>query len=345
MKRMFILDNYYPNPLSRFRYDEFNWFIDRYNETEVYTTAGGLSEGNNRAFNINDLNTSPDLFYTVFLGNAQSFYPLFEKFNTQFSFLLYPGGGFYYKHIENLEEIAQSELLETIIVNQPLTKKICMESSKIPDEKVKFIFGGPVDTKFFEDVHKTKRYYTKDKDTFDICFVAFRYDPYGISKGLDTFMKVAKELIWERDVRIHIVGETVGQPDLTDYTILGEKVNLYGAQQREFFKSFYPYMDMIISPNIPDEQFDGFPTGCCVVAGLCGVPILCTDVLNNKYVFEDDRHFKLIDTDVNNIVNIVLEYKNNLDKLYRMGDRGRMEIKTLFDLETQMKIKSRILGL
>ena len=79
------------------------------------------------------------------------------------------------------------------------------------------------------------------------------------------------------------------------------QVKFYGAQRTEFFPSFYSQMDLILAPNIPftllPGAFDGFPPGGCIEAGLSGVAVFCTDVLNQNIAFKDGEELVIVFAD------------------------------------------------
>ena len=57
------------------------------------------------------------------------------------------------------------------------------------------------------DIQK-KRFYKKNKNTFDICFVAYNYGDKGKSKGYDLFIESILKLcdsvnLKENDIRFH----------------------------------------------------------------------------------------------------------------------------------------------
>jgi hypothetical protein len=106
-------------------------------------------------------------------------------------------------------------------------------------------------------------------------------------------------------------------------------------------------MDLILSPNVPFKlragAFDGFPTGCCTEAALCGTAVFCTDALGEN-IFEDGQEIIIITRDVEEIVDKVLYYYTHYDQLSRLARRGQVAFQRVFDLETQMRPRLRIIS-
>jgi glycosyltransferase involved in cell wall biosynthesis len=303
-----------------------------------------------------DLTGKPDLFYSVFLHNTSDFFGLYESLNVPFAFTLYPGGGLHLydpQSDENLKRIGASELLKAVITTQTTTRNYIVDNGFVPEEKVHLIFGGIIDSEYFENTRIPKKKYGVDKDTFDICFVAIRYDPRGVAKGYDVFLDVARQLLEVSPaIRFHIVGDSWWDvEDEMDTSFLGDRVTHYGIRETTFFPNFHSGMDMILSPNKPFVHprlpggFDGFPTGCCVEAGLCGTAVLCTDLLGNNNVFEDGKDIRIIPYDLDGICDIIVRYLNDPESLYRLGENCRNSFLHVYDIEEQMSQRVKILDL
>jgi len=365
--KFYIVDDYYPWPLSSFRIAEFNWYLKKYPGCHAFSMNRNFREHHDafskifpelsgRVSHAIDMFDAPDLFYNIFINNAADYLPIYEKESTPFSFTLYPGGGF---HLEDevmdaqLQRVGDSDLLQEVIVTQMTTKNYILDKGFVSPEKVHFIFGGALDSATFKRAYVPRKKYGVDKETFDICFVAVRYDPRGVTKGYDVFLEVARKLAaWHPDIRFHVVGGARWDiVDETDTSFLGDRVTEYGLRDTAFFPEFHSGMDMIISPNRPfchppfPGAFDGFPTGCCVEAGMCGTPVLCTDLLNDNVVFEDGKDIRIIPYDVDGICDIVTTYFEDLEKLYALGEGCREAFLRVFDIETQMAARVKALGL
>lgn len=191
-----------------------------------------------------------------------------------------------------------------------------------------------------------KKYYKSNKNTFDICFVGAKYIPRAVNKGYDVFIDVAKKLAtMSKDIRFHVVGN-LDETDI-DVTEIKDRITFYGFRNKEFFPSFYSNMDMILSPNRPDAiivgAFDGFPTGCCTQAAMCGVAVFCTDIIGLNIYFTNNKDIAIISRNIDEIVQRVYWYFNNTKELYTLSENGRSKFLEVFNIDNQMKKRIEIL--
>jgi glycosyltransferase involved in cell wall biosynthesis len=170
--------------------------------------------------------------------------------------------------------------------------------------------------------------------------------PGGIGKGYDVFVEVARELCrLHDDIFFHVVGP-FDKFDI-DVSDLRGRIKFYGIKQTEFFPQFYAGMDIILAPTVPfvlrPGAFDGFPTGCCIEAGLCGVAVFCTDVLNLNIAFEDGEEIVIVPRDVQGICELIEKHYRDYDRLVQLARRGQEAFKRTFDLNNQLEKRFRIL--
>ena len=362
-KKLVILDDFFPNVKTGFRIAEYNYYLKKYQNCEVYSSDMGflsnikeyedyfpIYKNRVKPLNINIYeNYNCSLFYTVFISNAFNYLPIFEINNKPFIFTLYPGGGFCIDNAiqdQKLFIVCNSHLFKKMIVTQKITYDYVIRKGFTTPDKIEFIYGGITDTDYYRNHPFQKKYYKHDKDTFDICFVAAKYMVKGIDKGFDIFIEVCKMLSKiNNDIKFHVVGG-FNENDI-DVLEIKDRIHFYGMRNFEFFPNFYSNMDMIISPNKPfilaPGSFDGFPTGCCVDAGLNGTAILCTDPLNQNIVFEDDKDICLITANISDITDRVIYYMNNLDRLYSLSSNGQKKLFEVYDIEKQMDRRIQLL--
>ncbi len=356
-----ILDDYFPNLTTGFRIGEFNYYLEKFPNCEVFSTsyemhhqeyAAAYPHIENRVKPFTQFDwtgQSYALFYTVFLSNAAAFHFVYELANTPFVLELYPGGGFWFNDNEidaKLKNVLQSPLLRKVIVTQKIIYDYIINRGFAAPDKIAYIYGMVTHPEFFQTTI-TKKRYKKDKNTFDICFVANKYMLQGLDKGYPTFIEVCKKLAAiTEDVRFHVVG----QFDRYDIGVeeLGNRIEFYGLRNKNFFPEFYAEMDIIVSPNlpfllIPGKSFDGFPTGCCIDAALHGVGVFCTDELKMNTHFQHEKELFIIPPHAGNIADSILNYYREPENLYRMSLCGQAKFREVFDFATQMKFRSSIL--
>ena len=151
--------------------------------------------------------------YCLFLFNAFISLDFFEKNKIPFVFTLLPGGYFAFNnHFSDfmLKKIFSSSMFRGVFVTQKIIYKYIL-SKGYSKNKIYYSYGGGF---CVEDFVLNKKFYKKDKNTFDICFVGFRYSIGGKDKGFDIVCDVAKKIIPEHPfVHFHFVGNNT----LTDF--------------------------------------------------------------------------------------------------------------------------------
>ncbi len=360
-KKLIILDSYWPSIHTSFKVAEYNYYLKEFENCEVLLDIpnykeikGGYSNCHPELLNrISSLDGKKDLscslFYTLFINNAYRFLPIFKRNGTPFIFTLYPGGGFGLNNKgsdKKLSAVLGSKLLRKVIVTETITKKYILDKKFCTEDKVELIYGGITPSDLFKKNYMPKKYYKKDKDTFDICFVGKRYSEKGADKGYDTFIKVAKKLIKRsNDIRFHVAGG-IDENEI-DVSEIKNKIIFYGLKHITFFPKFYSKMDIILSPNIPFKlyfgNFDSFPTTCCKEAGFAGTAVFCTDELHLNTELKNHHDICIIPKDPDGILEIILKYFNDLDSLYNLAHNCQKNFLRLFNLENQMEKKLQII--
>lgn len=360
-RRLVIIDDYFPNILTSFRIAEFNYYLENIEDSIVYSTTPYYKEWKDEYSKIfpqyekkvkslsNFEIVENMLIYSVFLGNIYGALPIIEAYKIPFVFTLYPGPGFYINDNNTnsmLEAVCGSKLLSKVIVTQKTTYDYLVNNNFLPKEKIEFIYGGVLNSEYYSTRLKKKKYYNKNKKTFDICFVANKYMEKGIDKGYDVFIEVCKKLAYRReDINFHVVGG-FSNIDI-DVNDIGNRIKFYGTQHIDFFSEFYSNMDIILSPNISFKllpgSFDGFPTGCCVEAAMNGVAVFCTDDLNNNIRFNNNE-ICIINRNVDEIVEKILYYYKNIDDLISLARSGQKRVYDIFSLDAQMKQRIKVLS-
>ncbi len=357
-------------PFSAFRVAEFNAYFDEFPSAELYST-GVLREGKwmNAGFRevVADYEARfpqnagrtrlfhPDrivrakLAYVVFVHNAAFFLKTIERDRLPFVFTLYPGGGFQLNTPAGdarLRKVLQSPWFRKVIVTQRITRDYLVDGRFCRPDQIEFIYGGvhPAD-RLLENLPPRLKY-PKTKPTFDLCFVANKYMPRGIDKGYDVFIDVAKRLAQAAaDIRFHVVGPfDAGDIDVSD---IADRIRFHGHQPTDFFPEFYSRMDAILSPNVPftlgPGYFDGFPTGCCVEAALCGTAVFCSDELGMNVALADGKELVIVPRDAETIANRILAYYRDAEALERLSSAGQAAFRRVYDVPSQMAPRIRLL--
>jgi glycosyltransferase involved in cell wall biosynthesis len=362
--RLLILDDMFPQMLSAFRIAEYNAYLEHFEDARVCSTATAFPlAGETRPFRevvreyenyypqyrgrvlkytpTQDMRSG--LVYTIFINNAYEFIDVAERYGSPLVFTLYPGGGFRLgdrNSDSKLRRVLSSPSFRKVIVTQQITYDYLVEQRLCLPNQIQFIYGGVLPSHLLSNNVQDKRRFRENKNTFDICFVANKQMQRGVDKGYDVFIEVARLLSGVcKEMVFHIVGPF--DADDIDVRDIEDRVHFYGWRHTSFFPEFYATMDIILSPNRPfvlgPGLFDGFPTGCCIEAGLCGVAVFCTDPLQQNGRFQDGQEIVILRPNAEEICDQVLHYYDRLGELYALSSQGQQAFREVFDLSAQMK--------
>jgi glycosyltransferase involved in cell wall biosynthesis len=357
-----ILDDLFPHPLSLFRYIEFDTYINNFNALAI-TTGESLHwvvDKKNIEFFIemypkkdkvqifNGRNKiKAKIAIMIFLNNAYAFLPYIEKNEVPFVFTLYPGGGFILNDEDSdakLSRVLSSSFFRKVIVTQNVTREYLLKNSFCKNERIEFIYGVPTDwSSRTIGLDRDK----KEKNTFDVCFVAGKYTDTGRDKGYDIFIDVAMKLSLLSDkFRFHVVGG-FSKNDIP-VSGLSDKLKFYGYLKIDQLKDFFYNQDIILSPNRANElskgAFDGFPTGSVVEAGLCGVVMFVTDELHQNIAFTDGRDCVFINHDADYIVSRIMELYIDPIKLKLLSQEGLKTLQKVFSRDNQLEPRLKLVA-
>ncbi len=360
-KNIAILDDFFPNLTTGFRIAEFNYYLEKFSNCEIFVhryddhypqyaaTYPQYKDKVKSFLQFDWTGQSYSLFYTVFLSNAAQFCYAYELFNKPFIFELYPGGGFWFNDAEvdaKLRKAFSSPLFRKVIVTQKIIYDYIVNQGFVTPDKVAYIYGLVTYPEYFHTTIQ-KQYFGKDKNTFDICFMAHKYMPFGVDKGYTIFIETCKKLLRAaNNIRFHVVGNF--ERSEVDVNELGSNIAFYGLKDKTFFPDFFSKMDIIVSPNlpyvlIPGKNIDGFPTGCCIDAGLHNVAVFCTDQLNMNEHFKHKEDIFIITPDAETISRNILEYYHDPAELYRLSEQGQAKFREVFDFDKQMKARTAVI--
>lgn len=358
-KSVAILDDFFPNLLTAFRVAEYNWYLERFPGLVIYSTnpdfelvhASYVQSYPQYADRVKPYDKSSlddcAFVYMNFLNNAAYFLPALTAKKIPFLMTLYPGGGFGLNEAESdskLDMVLRSPLLRGIIATQPITLNY-LEARNCP-VPVHDIYGVAAHPMYLHSADRPSRKVT-EYDRLSLCFVAERYMPRGANKGYPQFIDAAQALIHKFPaLRFSVVGSF----DLSDIPLnneLKDAITFHGLLPTARLKEFFFTQHIIISPNRPfllhPGNFDGFPTGCCVEASLCGVAVICSDELKLNRYYTNGEDMIICEPTPQAIVAAVENLVRNTDQLNRIGEAGRMVSRQVFDPERQLGQRALLL--
>jgi glycosyltransferase involved in cell wall biosynthesis len=361
-KRLVIIDDFFPSLATTFRVTEINAILMHFQTAVVYSKCPDMNAFSRYAASCPQLAKRVRRFhplrrlkgsgaYVIFLNNIFGHVEFLEKARLPFVFELYPGGGFYLNEARSdarLERVVNSPMFRKVIVTQNITRDYLLRKKFCKSEEIEFIYGVVEASDVLSEAACRRVRYGADKRCLDICFVANKYMPRGVDKGYDRFIAFAHILRRRHpEVRFHVVGDfTEEDVEVTD---LHDCITFYGHQFTPFFSGFYSRMDLIVSPNVPflfaPGAFDGFPTGCCIEAALCGAAMFVSDELAmNEDRLKDGEEIVIIPCEPEQIAQLVEKYVADPERLARLAQNGQRAIRNLFAIDVQMTPRLRLLS-
>jgi glycosyltransferase involved in cell wall biosynthesis len=360
--RLIILDETFPSLTTGFRVAEFNAILERFPSAIVYSSRP--SRRDYRRYAAVYPQSAPQVrrfsprrklsgsaAYVVFLNNICAYLEKIEEARLPFAFELYPGGGLCLDDTRcdtRLSRVFGSPMFRRVIVTQNVTRDYVLRKGFCRPEQIEFVFGVVAPSNMLHDSQKARSRFGLNKRTVDICFIAYKYMPGGLDKGYDRFLATARVLSGRHSqVRFHVVGELTEQD--ADVRDLRDRISFYGHQPTSFFPDFHSRMDLILSPNVPfvfgPGKFDGFPTGCCIEAALCGTAIFATDELGmNEGRLRDGEEIVIISREPGEIAETVERYIADPERLASLAQNGQRAIRRMFSLDAQMSPRLRVLS-
>lgn len=360
-RSLVILDDFFPNLLTGFRVAEYNAYLERFPHLRILSSYPDFAAAHqdyaahypHHAQRVMPLTHDQlehcGLVYLNFLNNAHSYLPLLEARQLPFILTLYPGGGFGLNEADSdhkLDRVMQSPLLRHVICTQKVTEDYLQRryGNRVPRS---MIFGVVVNPLYFSLPENERPYFRLGKATLDICFVAEKYMPQGANKGYPEFIETIRKLVTNRSAlpfRFHVVGSCTASDWNTDG--LEDCLQFHGRLNTPDLLRFYRQMDVVISPNKPfllhKGNFDGFPTGCCVEASLCGVCMVATDMLDLNPAYVDNRDMIIIDPDPESVASRVLALIDT-GKLATVACAGQQLTRSLFSPTIQLQSRMEII--
>ena len=360
-ERLVILDEIFPSLLTGFRIAEFNAILRHFPSAIVYSSHTRWSSFRGYSSLYPDLANQIRRFsphmrlngtaaYVVFLHNIAGYLEKIEQARLPFVFELYPGGGLNLNEANSdakLSRVFASPMFRKVIVTQNITRDYILRKKLCRRDQIEFVFGVVVSSNVLSDSPDARFRYGINKNSLDICFIANRYIPGGLDKGYDRFIASARILSKRHpEARFHVVGQFTEED--CDAADLRGKITFYGHRPTTFFPGFHSRMDIILSPNVHSVlgpgAFDGFPTGCCIEAALCGTAMFVTDELGmNEGYLKDGEEIVIISREPDQIADTIGKYIHDPGQLSSIAQRGQKTVRRLFSLDVQMPPRLRVL--
>jgi len=381
-----IIDNFEPSDLlTGFRVKEFNHYLNSTENFKLLTFSPFIFTKNwknniknknidwatpmsNSSYKrklkiyLNKFNISADKFlfmqnrpyeakgaYLMFLYNTYLAKNFLEKNKIPFVFTLFPGGGLRLNHEFSdymLKEVFSSPMFKGCFVPQKIIYDYIIAKGFTTEDKLFFSYGGGF-FQFTKNDVLPKKWYKKDKETFDISFVAYRYMKKGLDKGFDTVIYTLKELVKKYPfIHLHCVGTNTLDDFDDDFSDIQNNLHIYPSQKADFFPEFFANIDMALAPCranvLAKGAFDGFPLTC--EAGYFGVPIFCSDELQMNYNYKNGEELIIIKPNVNDVIEKIDYYINHLEELRAIGNLGQAQIQNFFAFEHQVNQRNKFLN-
>lgn len=359
-KSFVILDDFFPNLLTGFRVAEYNWYLECFPKLRIYSTYHDFVPAHaayairypqyaDRVLPYDKSALKGCAFaYLNFLNNARLFLADLTENEVPFAFTLYPGGGFGLEEPESdakLNVVLDSKFLKGIIATQSVTLDYLQNRDcRVP---VHDLYGGAINQTYFDTSVKRDYTLTATSGREKICFVAERYMSQGANKGYPEFIE-ATNLLVEKfpDVEISVVG-SFGPEDYPLGRTLERVISFNGLLKTEELKDYLFTQDIIVSPNRPfmlhPGNFDGFPTGCCVEASLCGVAVVCTDVLGLNRYYSDGEDIVICQPSSQDIFQRLTRLIENPQLRLSIAQNGQQTSAKIFDPAKQLGARSELL--
>jgi lipopolysaccharide transport system ATP-binding protein len=352
-----IVDDWFPNLLSGFRIAEFLHHLRVFPGLRVVSTNPDISHFVRfaksypdvsdrvlpwRAETLNGMRAA----WFVFLNNAHTWLAEMEQRSIPFVFTLYPGGGFNLGDPESEAKLARllaSPMLTAVIATQPITiETLRRMGCPVPVHDIPGVVVNPT----YVVSSRARTTFTVSGAT-RICFAAFRYDPGGRSKGFPEFLEAAAILAHDHPKLRFAVAGDLGPADWPVPAILDGRIAFHGAMPTSELQAFFLRQDVIISPSrrhvTSGTAFDGFPTGSCVEAALCGVVVLSSDELDQNRFYRVNEEILVCPPEAEAIASTLEPLVADPARLASIAEAGRRRTLALYGTGAQLVSRTRVL--
>jgi lipopolysaccharide transport system ATP-binding protein len=354
---LLIIDDWFPNLLSGFRVAEFVHHLRVFPGLQVIATTPDPSHFARFAERYREVSDrvlpwrsdrldAMRAAWFVFLNNAHTWLAEMEKRSIPFVFTLYPGGGFNLGDPESeakLVRVLASPMLSAVIATQPITVETLRRMGcPVPVHDIPGVVVNPIYV-----VGSRARITFVEPGVTRICFAAFRYDPGGRSKGFPEFLGAAAILARDHPKLRFAVAGDLGPADWPVPAILEGRIAFHGPMPTSELQDFFLGQDVIVSPSrrhaTSGTMFDGFPTGSCVEAALCGAAVLSSDELDQNRFYRVNEEILVCSPEAEAIALTLKPIVHDPARLAAIAEAGRQRTVTLYGAAAQLLPRTRVL--
>lgn len=370
-----VLDDFFPNVLTGFRVAEYNALLDHFPGLRIASSYGDFGRAHAeyaalyprfaaRVYRFDPAMLEGCRFaYVNFLNNAVQFLPELERHRVAFAMTLYPGGGFGLRESTSdrkLERVLTSPLLRGLLVTQSASSDYIRRRLRagVP---VRECFGVVANPLYFAP-QPERSWFGSGKAEFDGAFVAEKYMERGANKGFPAFVEGVTRWLQALPsqlaarARVHVVGgfdesdwRECLQADRTLLVASTPAPRFHGRLETHALRELLSRVDLVVSPNLPfvlhEGNFDGFPTGCCVEASLCGSAFAASDVLGlGAGHYRAGVDYIAIEPSAAGVTSALSFAISQPQDLRRIGTAGRETTRRLFSPAIQIGRRIDFLG-
>ena len=112
-------------------------------------------------------------------------------------------------------------------------------------------------------------------------------------------------------------------------------------------QAFFLGQDVIVSPSrrhaTSGTEFDGFPTGSCVEAALCGAAVLSSDELDQNRFYRRNEEILVCPPEAEAIASTLEPVVRDPARLAALAEAGRQRTISLYGAAAQLLPRTRVL--
>jgi len=128
---------------------------------------------------------------------------------------------------------------------------------------------------------------------------------------------------------------------------LGDRIRFHGRIETVDLPAFFAGMDVVVSPNKPRVlhagNFDGFPTGSCTEAALCGVAVVASDVLGQNPGYPDGEAVLIVEPTAAAVAGMLRGLLAEPERIGRVARLGRTLTRRWYAPEAQIGGRRQVL--